>query len=151
MVAFEKAPDCLSVRHQIPWRRSGGCAEDADCSLVGAGYRMIHEWVVAWLANAELENCAISWPHLKTLHPVEGIGRIAAAIDGPEHRADYVKTRSPVGSRIDEENPDQPPTFIGIGWSAYLSMTPLNTTKSGRSSIMRLLSPETIPLSSGSP
>jgi hypothetical protein len=34
------------------------------------------------------------------------------------------------------------PTFIGIGCSAYFSMTPF-TTKSGRSSIIRLLSPDT--------
>src|SRR5208282_2702520 len=108
MIAFKEAADCVPLRHQkFPGRPSGGRAEDANCALVGARDRMIDEWVVARLAYAELEDRAVARTHLKTLHPVEGIGRIAAAIDRAKHGADYVKTRSPVGSRIDEENPYQ--------------------------------------------
>src|SRR5208337_5337470 len=107
MIALEKAPYRLSVGLQDFPPLSRRRAENADCPFVGARNRMIHKRVVAGLAYAELENRAVAWPHFKTLHPVKRIRGIAAAIDRAEHGANHVKTRSPVGSRIDEENPHQ--------------------------------------------
>ncbi len=68
---------------------------------------MVHEWVIARLAYAELENRAISGPYLKTLHSMDWVSGIAASIYRAENGTNHVKVGGPVRPRVDEENPYQ--------------------------------------------
>ena len=102
VIAFEKAPDCLSVRHRIPWRQSGHGVEDADRTLVCACDGVIQEGVVARFVDAELEDGAIAGADFKGLDVMKDVGGVSASIDRAEHCADDVEAGGTVRACIDE-------------------------------------------------
>ena len=112
---------------------------------------MIHKRIIAGLTHSELEYRSIAGANFEGLQTVKSIRDIAASIDRTEYGSYNVKAGSAIRTGIDKEDPHRLVYLYLDRMVRIFSITPLKTTKSGRSSIIRLLSPDTIPLSSGSP
>src|SRR5208282_5029161 len=58
----------------------------------------------AGVMDREFEHRPIARSNLEALNIVQGVGGIAAAVDGAEQRANYMKIREQVGANVDEKN-----------------------------------------------